>query len=209
MAHYQQLKFVSELSIGLPDYFSNKKVLEVGSWDVNGSIRSMFKECEYLGIDVAEGPGVDLVCKGEDIQLPDHTFDVVMSCECFEHNLAWEETFRNMIRMLKLGGLCVVTCATLGRSEHGTKRTNPDASLTALNNYPDYYRNLKPSDFKRDFDLPNIFEGHCFQLNPYGKDLYFLGIKKGGKLSSKPLLDEIMVTRIRSITRAKPTSYFK
>lgn len=206
MAHYQQLRFINELNIGLPDYFSGKKVLEVGSWDVNGSVRSLFKECEYLGVDVAEGPGVDLVCKGESIQLPDCTFDVVISCECFEHNQAWEETFRNMIRMLRPGGLCVVTCASLARLEHGTKRTTKNDSLTSLNNFPNYYRNLKKSDFKRSFDLSNIFDEHYFYLNPYARDLYFVGIKKGDILNFKPLINKGIIRRIRSFTTMEPTS---
>jgi SAM-dependent methyltransferase len=205
MAHYQQLKFVGELSAGLPNYFVGKKVLEIGSWDVNGSIRSMFKDCDYLGADVAEGPGVDLVCKGEAIQLPDATFDVTISCECFEHNPAWKETFGNMIRMLKPAGLCVVTCATLGRSEHGTRRTNPDASLTALENYPDYYQNLKRADFEKNFALSEIFTEYFFALNPYSKDLYFVGIKKGVNFGVKPLLRVDTLKRIREIRREKPT----
>lgn len=204
MAHYQQLKFVSELSLGLPDYFVEKKVLEVGSWDVNGSVRDLFKNCDYLGVDVAEGPGVDLVCRGEAIQLPDSTFDVTISCECFEHNPAWKETFSNMVRMLKPGGLCAVTCATLGRAEHGTKRTNPDASLTALQNYDDYYKNLRQADFEKNFDLLQMFPEHFFTLNPYSKDLYFVGIKKGGAPVAEPQLSRNLINRIRSIRRNKP-----
>ncbi len=149
MAHFQQLQFVREVKAGLPSFFSNKKVLEIGSWDVNGSVRSNFSNCDYIGVDIAEGTGVDLVSKGEDLTLADNEFDVVISCECFEHNFEWVKTFNNMIRMLKPDGLCVVTCATLGRSEHGTKRTNADASLTALNNFPHYYCNLSIMDFKK------------------------------------------------------------
>lgn len=208
MAHYQQLKFVSELSSGLPDYFAGKKVLEIGSWDVNGSIRSMFRGCDYLGADVAEGPGVDLVCKGEEIELPDATFDVTISCECFEHNPSWKETFANMLRMLKPGGLCVVTCATLGRSEHGTQRTNPDASLTALQDFPDHYENLKRADFEKNFDLSGIFADYLFNLNPYSKDLYFVGIKRGASTGAAPLLSADLKNRIRRIRREKPTGLF-
>lgn len=209
MAHYQQLKFVSELSNGLREYFENKKVLEVGSWDVNGSIRGFFKDCDYTGADVAPGPGVDIVCFGQDIKLPDSTFDTVISCECFEHNSSWKETFSNMVRMLKPEGLCIVTCATLGRSEHGTNRTNPDASLTALSNYPDYYKNLKPKDFYQAFNLAEMFSEHLFILNPYSKDLYFVALKRSQGEPSNQLLNEYLIKRLRSIKREKPTNRFK
>ena len=38
-------------------------VLEIGSLDINGSVRPMFKpfQLTYTGIDMQEGPGVDIV----------------------------------------------------------------------------------------------------------------------------------------------------
>ena len=51
-----------------------------------------------------------------DIALPTASFDVVISCECFEHNPYWRETFLNMTRVLRPGGLFVLTCATTGRA---------------------------------------------------------------------------------------------
>ena len=86
MSHPEQREFVAEIKRTYPDLFSSKKVLEVGSLDINGSIREFFTECAYLGVDLAAGPGVDLVSRGEDLDFPDESFDVVASCECFEHN---------------------------------------------------------------------------------------------------------------------------
>ena len=59
MAHYQQLKFIEEVSQEYPEFFQNKSVLEIGSWGTNGSIRRFFSNCEYIGVDIAEGPGVN------------------------------------------------------------------------------------------------------------------------------------------------------
>lgn len=206
MAHFQQLEFVRIVKAGLPDYFSNKKVLEIGSWDVNGSVRNNFTNCDYLGVDIAEGAGVDLVAKGEGLSIAADTFDVVISCECFEHNPEWAKTFHNMIRMLRPGGLCIVTCATLGRSEHGTERTNADASLTALNHFPDYYRNLVPKDFKKDIELDVCFHPYQFFLNIYSRDLYFIGIKKSEQKPVESFSPELLV-QIKSIRREKPLSF--
>jgi SAM-dependent methyltransferase len=179
VAHYQQLKFVELAKEQFHDFFSGKKVIEIGSWDVNGSVRSHFNHCDYVGVDIAEGKGVDLVCPGQDVTLPDASFDVAISCECFEHNPFWVETFNNMCRMLKPGGLCLMSCATLGRREHGTARTTPGDSLTTRFALPNYYLNLTDGDFRNRVNLDEVFIRYEFFYNPYSKDLYFAGIKRG------------------------------
>lgn len=68
---------------------------------------------------MAAGKGVDLVCKGEEYDGPDNTFDTVVSGEVMEHNPYWAEKMRNMIRVCKPGGLVVMTCAGLGRGSMG------------------------------------------------------------------------------------------
>jgi hypothetical protein len=45
-------------------------VLKVGSWNVTGTVREFFQSCGYLGVNVAEGPTVDLVASGESLALP-------------------------------------------------------------------------------------------------------------------------------------------
>ena len=130
MSHQSQLDFVRSLTNRFPIYFAGQKVLEVGSLDINGSIRQFFSGCEYIGVDLGEGKGVDLVAKGEELDFPDGYFKVVASCECFEHNPEWEATFRNMIRMcsglvfylvqlladlnMALDGLALVTLLIVG-----------------------------------------------------------------------------------------------
>ena len=65
MAHYQQQLFVEIINKNYPEFFKSKKILEVGSWIANDSIRKYFDNCDYVGADVAPGPGVDVVCSGE------------------------------------------------------------------------------------------------------------------------------------------------
>jgi SAM-dependent methyltransferase len=177
MAHYQQRAFVEAVRTHFPDYFERTKVLEVGSWDVTGSVRPLFRSCDYIGVDVASGKCVDVVAAGQDLAYATGTFDVAISCECFEHNPFWLETFLNMVRMLRPGGLFVFTCAGIGRGEHGTARTSPSLSLTSANEHVNYYRNLAARDFSCRIDLHNHFVQHAFFTNRYGKDLYFVGVK--------------------------------
>jgi SAM-dependent methyltransferase len=158
-------------------------VLEVGSWNVNGSVRELFQSCEYLGVDIAPGPGVDLVARGEALALPTASFDVVISCECFEHNPRWLETFLNMERMLKPGGLFVFTCSGIGHREHGTPRTSPSLSAaTAAGADGDYYHNLSKRDFENRIALSSLFANYAFFDNHYAQDLYFVGVKSSATL---------------------------
>ena len=167
MSHKEQLDFVAAVREKHKEFFTGKRVLEVGSLNINGTVRDFFTDCDYIGCDLGEGRGVDIVCAGQDLDFPDDSFDVVLSCECFEHNPAYQETLRNMVRMLKPGGLLFFTCATTGRPEHGTTRTSPkDAPFCG-----DYYRNL----VAEDLDITGI-AGEFSTLNT---DLRYCGIKHG------------------------------
>lgn len=197
MAHSTQQDFINYVKEKFPDHFENSKVLEVGSLDINGSMRSFFSNCDYLGIDVGEGKGVDLVVQGQEYDAPDNTFDVCSSGECFEHNPYWAETFSNMVRMCKSGGLVFFTCATTGRPEHGTSKTDKNSSPLTVNIGWEYYRNLDEQDFRESFEesFNEIFSEYEFHstvdydnptdfiknmrtyINPC-EDLYFWGIKK-------------------------------
>jgi len=197
MSHSTQQDFILYTKNKFPNYFINSKVLEVGSLDINGSMRSFFSECDYLGIDVGEGQGVDLIVQGQEYDAPDESYDVCASGECFEHNPYWAETFSNMVRMCKSGGLVLFTCATTGRKEHGTSRTDSGSSPLTVGIGWEYYKNLTEQDFlesfeesfdeifseyefhsTEDYDNPTDFIKHMrTYINPC-EDLYFCGIKK-------------------------------
>jgi hypothetical protein len=177
MSHPEQLQFVASIKEKYPLKFRNAKVLEVGSLDINGSVRQFFTSCTYIGIDVGEGKGVDEVAEGQAYNGKVNSFDTIISCECFEHNPHWVDTFNNMIRMTKKGGLIVMTCATTGRPEHGTTRTKPKDSPLTIGKGWDYYQNLTEDDFTKSIDLSK-FSTYEFTVNDTAKDLYFYGIKK-------------------------------
>jgi SAM-dependent methyltransferase len=200
MAHYQQQRFAEIVAGKLAQFFRGTRVLEVGSWNATGTVRDRFTDCDYTGVDVAPGPCVDRVCPGQDLDYPDGHFDVVISMECFEHNPAWRETFRNMVRMLRPGGLCIVTCACIGRGEHGTSRRAAHSSLTVLTG-SEHYTNLRKSDLAAAVDLRGVF-GDAWGLfyNMYFYDLYFVGLKRPAEGS----LPEDLVREVRAITEEKP-----
>ena len=115
MAHRQQQEYCSKVKIKYPSFFQGVKVLDVGSLDINGSNRSLFERCDYLGIDVGKGNNVDLVSVGHEFEGPDEYYDTIISTEVFEHDMHYEKTIKNIMRMLKPGGLFVFTCASTVR----------------------------------------------------------------------------------------------
>ena len=171
MSHQPQLDFVKSVKDKFPKYFKEAKVLEIGSLNINGTVRIFFEDCRYLGVDLAEGKDVDLVSKGHELKFSNNSFDTVISCECFEHDKHWILTFQRMYEMCN--GLIVFTCATEGRPEHGTSRTNKaDSPFT-----DDYYCNLTEKDFRAVFDIDDMFKEYGFSVYRNTCDLYFWGKK--------------------------------
>ena len=63
------------------------RILEVGSRDVNGSLRSCAPpDADYLGVDIEAGDGVDRVLDDPYVlPLDAGSVDAVVSSSCFEH----------------------------------------------------------------------------------------------------------------------------
>lgn len=102
---------------------AGKDVLEVGSLDVNGSVRPFVMArgpASYVGVDVVDGPGVDRVLDAVDLAAtfgPD-SFDVVISTEMLEHAEDWQAAIANMVAVLRPGGVLVWTTRSPGFAYH-------------------------------------------------------------------------------------------
>src|SRR5512139_25316 len=89
------------------------RVLDVGSYDVNGSYRELFegRNCDYIGLDMEPGPNVDIVLPNpyDWSSIESDSFDVVVSGQAFEHIEFFWKTMEEMTRVLKAGGLlCII-----------------------------------------------------------------------------------------------------
>lgn len=176
--HWQAFSFIQTVKSCLPQYFFQNKVVEFGSACVNYSIAELFElPNNYIGVDLISGNGVDIICDAKIVMLGNN-FDVSISCECFEHNPYYLETFMNMVNHVRAGGLVLFTCATTGRPEHGTSRTTPEQSPGTTAVGWDYYQNIVEQDFPQEY-LKNVFSAYHFFTNSESQDLYFIGIKKG------------------------------
>ena len=175
MAHPDQIEWCEQVKENNLHHFRKKRVLDIGSLDVNGNNRYLFKTCKYIGLDVVPGPNVDVVSIAH-LYMPSTPFDVVLSTNALEHDLYWRQTLDAMLTFLKPAGLLFFSVAAF-HNEHGTKRTSPSSSGTSQMGaeWENYYRNLREVDIYENLDLSQFSK--C-SISIFNKDLRFWGIKK-------------------------------
>jgi SAM-dependent methyltransferase len=201
MSHPEQLAFFRLCADVNAAFVLKSRVIEIGAYDVNGSIRAMFSGArEYCGVDLVKGPGVDKVAYGHEVDDADGAWDIALSAECFEHDPHWRDTLANMVRLVRPGGLIVVSCASRGRVEHGTRRTSvvdsPGTQFEGL----DYYRNVLMDELQ-ELPLDRWFDNYLMYYNPTSFDLYLAAVRKGGDPSDLNLRPE--TPSLRSVTRLR------
>ena len=100
---------------------NNLKILDVGSYDVNGSYREIFtaEGHEYDGLDMVKGPNVD-ICPNSAYrwsEIEEDEYDVVVSGQALEHIEYFWLTVGEIVRVTKKDGLiCLI--APNGFEEH-------------------------------------------------------------------------------------------
>ena len=95
-----------------------RAVVELGSLDINGGVRDLLPAgASYIGIDIQDGPGVDVVADAARYRPPAPP-DLVLCLEVLEHTSKAPAILRNAVRMLAPGGLIVVTAAMAPRAPH-------------------------------------------------------------------------------------------
>ena len=138
--HLSSLEHVERL---VRQYLSEKtgiKIIDIGSYDVNGSYKRFFARpgWEYVGVDLVPGPNVD-VTLASPYRLPfaSHSVDVIVSGQAFEHIEFFWLTWLEMVRVLKPGGLIFLLAPSRGyehRHPQDCWRFYPDG-YQALANY--------------------------------------------------------------------------
>lgn len=133
----------------MTEEIKGKDVIEVGSRDVNGSLRSVIKAWgakQYIGVDIMNGPGVDTVCDAESLvrRFGPETFDIVISTEMVEHVKNWREAISNIKQVCKPRGIVLLTTRSKGYGYHG---------------YPFDFWRYEPEDMKQifsDFEITTL-----------------------------------------------------
>jgi SAM-dependent methyltransferase len=119
----------------------DKSVIEVGSMNVNGSLREhvmSLAPLRYVGVDFMAGNGVDVVCDASFLEqrFGKAAFDVVISTEMLEHAEDWRSAILAMKSVLRLGGILLLTARGPGFPLHG---------------YPHDWHRFTVNDFRQMF----------------------------------------------------------
>lgn len=135
--HTSSLEHVSRL---VDKYLKEKtklNVVDLGSYDVNGSYKQFFSKpgWSYTGVDLVAGPNVDVVLQSPyRLPLPSFSADVIVSGQAFEHIEFFWLTWLEFARVLKPSGMIFLLAPSRGY-EH---RYPQDCWRF----YPDSYRAL-------------------------------------------------------------------
>ena len=104
----------------LPNTDKIIRILDIGSADINGNMKDAIKtsafnerKYSYIGLDMDDKHNVDIVVTpGEPADqwpLNDNSFDIIISCSCFEHDDSFWETFSRMNELLTPGGFMFIS----------------------------------------------------------------------------------------------------
>lgn len=162
--HTGAFQWVEQHVLMLPKRTS---VLEIGSKNINGSIRSVFGRIPYWGIDWQDGPDVDEVADGGKWR-SDRKFDTVICMECLEHAPNGKEICQTAFEQLTPGGVFITTSAGIGRPPHSAV----DGGLQLRGG--EWYCNIQRSDLEEWLQpfMLNLIDDRCHPC-----DIYSLSVK--------------------------------
>ena len=136
------------------------EVLEVGSFFGTGpTARPIVVSrgpASYLGVDIQRGPGVDRIARVENLEreFGESSFDVLIATELVEHVLDWRSAFRNMKRVLRPGGVLLLTTRSLGYPYHAAPH---DYWRYELEDMRDIFADMEVISIEADPSMPGVF----------------------------------------------------
>lgn len=161
--HQPVMEWVGKMLSKLPP---RKQVVELGSFNINGSVRPLFGEAAYVGVDIRPGKGVDVVADAATYR-PETAPDTVVSCEVLEHTAVAPAIVANAYDMLTPGGVLLITVAMPPRIPH----SQIDGNLLKPG---EFYENIQPDDL-REWLRP--FVDVHIEEHPSRGDLYAIAFK--------------------------------
>lgn len=116
--HKNNQLWLADLKKKYPESFINAKVLELGSLNINGSVRVFFENCDYTGIDKVKGKNVDKVILAHQTRFGRKKFDTLIAFSMFEHDPYWHKSLAHNIKWLKSDGMIFICFGAEGNLEH-------------------------------------------------------------------------------------------
>jgi hypothetical protein len=141
-------------------------VLEIGSRNVNGSVRGLFDAGRYVGLDILPGVGVDIVADGADY-VPDVPPDVVVCCEVLEHAPSAASIVAHAVSLVTPGGVVLLTAAGPERQPHSAIDGGPVR-------VGEHYRNISVGDLESWLAECE----HSVLHDPHAGDVYAMAVKR-------------------------------
>lgn len=132
------------------------RVIEIGSYDINGSVRPLFGASkEYVGLDLQgeKENGVDVKGDAADYEPPEKV-DCVVCCETLEHAPNWRQLVEKAMEWLDESGVLLITCAGPGRIPHSAIDGSHNVRPT------EHYGNVSPSELARVL-MPDFASNGC------------------------------------------------
>ena len=101
----------------------NKRVIEIGACDINGSLKSFIEHYhpkEYLGADIIPGPGVNIICDVNNLisHFGEKSFDMVLATELLEHVRDWKSAIHNIKNVCKTNAIVLISTRSYGFPYH-------------------------------------------------------------------------------------------
>jgi len=177
-------KFAKRTIEGVPSLVKGIRVIELGSRNVNGSVRPLLQEKLkpefYVGVDAMPGPDVDVVWRAEQIDLlyPKEIFHLVITTEMLEHVQDWRRVIENLFYLCAPGGHILITTRSEGFPKH---------------DYPDDHWRFSLEDMRTIFEGMEIL---TLRSDPEMAGVFCLVRKQPG--CSLRSLDEIKLYNINS-----------
>lgn len=130
--HFENRLFWQRCSERYPRYFNDpSKVIEFGSYNINGTIRDWCKCSDYTGVDWIAGPCVDLISMAHEVSFAPETFDTVLSASMLEHDPFWRNSLAKMVEVMKKDGILAISWGAALNPPHHFE-TAPDGKFHAL-----------------------------------------------------------------------------
>lgn len=143
-------------------------VVEIGSRNINGSIRPHFPGATWTGLDLIAGPAVDVVCDALDYE-PPQKVDLVVCAEVLEHCMTWDSLIFHAASWLKPGGKILITCAGPGRDPH--------SAIDGGQLHPDeHYGNVSQTELIEELRFAGLTDIEV-SGNEYWMDTYAIATK--------------------------------
>lgn len=165
--HYTAMEYVLQACRDFVVGFPYQRVVEFGSYDVNGSIKGAFPEAKvYVGVDRRKGRGVDVVSDAVDYD-GKGLFDIVVTTEMLEHAPDPVGVIRSAWRALRPGGMLILTAAAPERQPHSNDGNHVLAE-------GEFYGGIHPDELREwlsDWDVLSL------QHRPDCGDVYATAVK--------------------------------